>query len=107
METVEGKWLEDMDSILSIVKKKKTMTGPCMVCWESSAIIRCKECQQQMCNLCDQAVHHNSPLHNRQSFSKGFFQPLSPCEILNENQEITEEGMYIQLIQNTPFFSKS
>ena len=45
----------------------------CMLCQKECALIKCGKCKfQYLCHGCDDVVHTDNPLHDREYWCKGF-----------------------------------
>lgn len=100
MEKVECAWEEErgplMEFVVSmeLVVSKHNLDADCMICFSKKAVISCKDCKkQQLCEVCDQSVHIDDPLHNRKSYAN-CIQPIAPTEVLNESYEIIPADIY-------------
>ena len=82
------------DSLLHVVVQK------CLV-YGDTAVIRCHECRatSYLCGLCDQEIHHNNPLHDREYWNQEYFSYIPPT-LAPDNlmRELIEVGMYVHVI---------
>jgi len=94
MEAVDGAWSEDWETFLSSLKSTHQICGLCMLCGTKDSVLKCRECLLKMCQSCDIEMHEKFPIHNRQTFLKGFEENLAPNEVVNENNEVVEIGNF-------------
>jgi len=66
----------------------------CMLCQNECALIGCSECKlQYLCHECDDEVHTDNPLHDRELWSKGFFQNLPPTQSVSCEGKLIYKSM--------------
>jgi hypothetical protein len=86
----EANWEHCREELFSAVLASLVVPNDnvvCMVCQKECALIKCGECKlEYLCHECDDAVHTDNPLHDREYWAKGFFQYLPP------NQGVSNEG---------------
>ena len=59
----------------------------CMLCGKRRALIRCVECfalDSLLCTACDDSVHTNYPLHDREVWMGTYFKAVSPTTSIDE-----------------------
>ncbi|MED6252315.1 hypothetical protein ATANTOWER_010093 [Ataeniobius toweri] len=59
----------------------------CQQCWSNPATLCCRDCLPRpfFCDKCDVMMHTRYVLHNRETMTAGFFQPLPPTTyVLNK-----------------------
>ena len=51
----------------------------CSYCGKNSPLFRCQDCglPNYMCSACDERIHYTQPLHNREVWHNGYFEPIS------------------------------
>ena len=65
----------------------------CMFCQKECAVVRCLECKVQfLCSDCDDLVHNENPLHDRQDWLNGFFHYLTPLQSVSSERKIFIRG---------------
>jgi hypothetical protein len=66
----------------------------CMLCQKECAVIKCSECKlQYLCPGCDDVVHTDNPLHDREYWSKGFFHYLPPTQGVSYEGKLIYKGI--------------
>ena len=95
MEKIENAWDSERGNLLNLVKMNYQISGSCDECQTKKAVIKCGDCarERQFCNMCDDRIHSQYSLHNRNSFAKGYLEPLAANEMLDDNNEIVIVGM--------------
>ncbi|XP_028390710.1 uncharacterized protein LOC114515619 [Dendronephthya gigantea] len=74
----------------------------CMACGNETAVVKCSECiSQYMCPTCDDTVHSDKPLHDRQEWLNGFYHYLKPTESVSREGIIMVKERYCPLICDT------
>jgi hypothetical protein len=63
----------------------------CCRCAVNEAMLRCRQCGvlQYLCAQCDDETHQSEPLHDREVWLNGYFQPISPTQSVSCNQLIS------------------
>ena len=70
----------------------------CMACGNEPALIKCSLCVSQLlCPDCDDAIHGEKPLHDRQEWLNGFFNYMKAEQSVSKEKEIIAKSMYILL----------
>jgi hypothetical protein len=85
MQSVEAVWENSRSAIFAAILKSHsvpTLEAVCFSCREDSAVILCRQCGPTvlLCNKCDMTVHETKPLHDRDVWLNGFYQPVPPTE---------------------------
>ena len=66
----------------------------CMACGEEPAVLRCPSCiSQHLCPGCDDRVHSEKPLHDRQHWLDGFFKYLKPEQSVSSKRKVFQKVM--------------
>ena len=70
----------------------------CMACGSEPALIKCSLCvSQYLCPDCDDAIHSEKPLHDRQEWLNGFFNDMKAEQSVSKGKEIIVKSVYILL----------
>ena len=85
MQAVEAVWENSRPAIFAaVLQSHATPTSEtcCSNCRNDTAIVRSLHCGPSvlLCNSCDEASHKMKPLHDREIWIDGFYQPLTPTE---------------------------
>ena len=88
MQSAETIWENSRSAIFAAVLKScatPNIEVVCSVCKEDSAVIRCRDCGPTalLCNNCDKTIHDAKPLHDRDIWVNGFYQPVPPTETVS------------------------
>ena len=51
----------------------------CSCCGQGNPLFRCQDCglPNYMCSACDERIHYTQPLHDREMWHNGYFEPIS------------------------------
>ena len=68
----------------------------CCRCNENEAVLRCRQCGvlRYICRECDDDVHENNPLHDREVWLDGYFQYIKPTQSISSDGKICSIGKY-------------
>ena len=84
---LQESWDNSRNKIFETVLSGCTMPMSCVckMCLCESPLIRCRQCGIDclLCGKCDADVHACQPLHDRELWQSGFFQPILPTQGLN------------------------
>ena len=85
MQSVEAIWENSRSAIFAAVLKSHAVPDSeedCLMCQENRAVVRCRHCGPTalLCNSCDETTHETKPLHDRDIWVNGFYQPVPPTE---------------------------
>lgn len=85
MQSVEAVWENSRSTIFAAVLKSHAtpnIEAVCFMCREDRAVVRCRHCGPTalLCSNCDEATHETNPLHDREIWVNGFYQPVPPTE---------------------------
>jgi hypothetical protein len=85
MQSVEAVWENSRFTIFAAVLKSHAtpnIEAVCFMCREDRAVVRCRHCGPTalLCSNCDEATHETNPLHDREIWVNGFYQPVPPTE---------------------------
>ena len=70
----------------------------CMACGSEPALIKCSLCvSQYLCPDCDDTIHSEKPLHDRQEWLNGFFNYMKAEQSVSKEKEIIVKSLYILL----------
>ena len=96
-------WASVRSKILKAVLQNQYIPSAshCVICKDAKGCIRCHQCgpKNLLCFSCDEEYHKLNPLHDRDIFHEGFFQPVAPTVSLDSNGDLITTGMLI-LISN-------
>ena len=74
------------------LKVKEVLEDVCSVC-DRPVCIKCHDCADCLCYVCDNNTHISHPTHNRVFFKNDLSKTLLLLEIVNEKQEIEIASM--------------
>ena len=62
----------------------------CSSCGQDNPLFRCQDCGllNYMCSACDEKIHSTLPLHDREMWHNGYFEPISSVT----NESIITQG---------------
>jgi hypothetical protein len=67
----------------------------CMACGSKPALVKCSVCvSQYLCPDCDDALHSEEPLHDRQEWLNGFFNYMKAEQSVSREKEMIVKGTY-------------
>eukprot|EP00795_Rhopilema_esculentum_P011126 gene11125-20006_t len=58
----------------------------CTKCKENVAVIRCTKCRKMLCSSCDETEHIVFPIHDRDTWINGFYEPVGNLVTINEGE---------------------
>lgn len=88
MVNLSSSWDNNRKLLLEALLSRESLPSPdhCRICLDKKTPIRCHDCPKKFfCSSCDVNVHSLLPFHNRDGFVDGFFQPIPPNVIIDEN----------------------
>lgn len=92
-------WASVRSKILKAVLESQYIpeASHCFICKEGKGCIRCHQCgpKNLLCFSCDEEYHKLNPLHDRDIFHEGFFQPVAPTVSLDSNGDLITTSMLI------------
>lgn len=84
---------EDWDKmrlhLWKVMQAREVPNDLCAVCGDRQSDVRCLDCYQSYCYLCDDVYHLSNPFHDRLWSGR----PLDVLECLNEKKEIVSTGI--------------
>ena len=99
-------WATTRPNILKAVLAAEYITtdSQCLICKDSKpSCIRCHQCgiQAVICVDCDEEIHLRNPLHDREIFYEGFFNPVAPTISMDSSGDLITvcEFLFIYLFQ--------
>ena len=102
MQAVEANWESNRESLFSALLKSHMVPSRDAICFfrnKKNAVIRCHQCGPRvlMCSNCDERIHEQKPLHDRDVWMNGFFQEISPTDAVLEDGSLG----FVSKIQRT------
>ena len=90
MEMINTNWEASRKCLFEqMLKVSSPNVQKCCRCNTEAAIFRCSQCvYNNLCSLCDEAVHCSNPLHDREAFLNGFYQPIKPTLSVNADSHL-------------------
>ena len=93
-DTNWGNWRDQLFSAVlnsSVIPEEEVM---CMACGNEAAMVSCSECiSEYLCPACDDTIHSEKPLHDRQEWLNGFFHYLTPAQSVSSEGEMIVKGI--------------
>lgn len=113
MENREENWESMREKIFNVTVSSfapPLSAMKCCRCNENEAVLRCRQCGvlRYICRECDDDVHENNPLHDREVWLDGYFQYIKPTQSISSDGKICSIGKYnvhtIEFYINICFF---
>ena len=94
VENLEENWETIRKTIFtSVLSSLAPPSSPvlCCRCAANEAVLRCRQCGvlQYLCAQCDDDTHCSQPLHDREVWLDGYFQPISPTQSVSSSQLVS------------------
>ncbi|XP_046863236.1 uncharacterized protein LOC124456981 [Xenia sp. Carnegie-2017] len=93
MENREENWESMREKIFNVTVSSfapPLSAMKCSRCNENEAVLRCRQCGvlRYICRECDDDVHENNPLHDREVWLDGYFQYIKPTQSISSDGKI-------------------